>query len=61
MFFILCSGSGDEEMEIYDNDEEGDSDSDDAIEVGDDDEIEESMPPVKDDGSGSSTGTHHDC
>lgn len=35
---FLCLGFGDEEMEIYDNDEEGDDDSDDGIEVEDDDD-----------------------
>lgn len=44
-------------MEIYDNDEEGNDDSDDGIEVEDDndDEKEESISPVN--GAGSSTGT----
>ena len=49
---FLFSGSGVEEMELYDDDEEGDSDG--GIEVdddGDDDEIEESIPPVNGDGS----------
>lgn len=44
-------------MELYDNEEEGDSDG--GIEVeddGDDDEIEESSPPVTN-GDGSSKGT----
>lgn len=45
-------GSGDEEMEIYDNNE-GDDDSDGGIEV-DDENDEETMLPVKDKGESSS-------
>ena len=57
--FILCSGSGDEEMDIYDNDEDDDDDdSDGGIEVDGEEEIEEieeCMADVK--GDGSTTGT----
>ena len=63
---FLCLGSGDEQMEMYDN-EEGDDDSDDGIEVedNDDDENEESMSPVNN-AAGSSSGkvvfqTLHSC
>lgn len=52
--YIPCSGSGDEEMDIYDNDED-DDDSDRGIEVDDEEETEEAMTDVK--GDGSSTGT----
>lgn len=53
MVFSFCLGSADEEMEIYDNDEDDSDDSDGGIEVDNDEEIEE--PVSKDDGS--STGT----
>ena len=54
MCYIPCSGSGDEEMDIYHNDED-DDDSDRGIEVDDEEETEEAaMGDVKVDGS--STG-----
>ena len=54
---FLYLGSGDEEMEIYDNDEEDYDGSDDGIEAedDDDDEKEGSLSPA--DGAGSSAGT----
>ena len=55
MFRFLYLGSGDEEMEIYDNSEDGDDESDGGIELEDEDDEEESMLPDK--AEGSSTGT----
>ena len=56
MVCFLYLGSGDEEMEIYDNSEDGDDDDDcdGGIEVEDEDDNEESMVPDK--AEGSSTG-----